>query len=211
MLERLFVLLVSRSNVLEHLTARSGLDERTAICFAYYNYRVSESQNPKQIAAALLKQLSRRSATVPTGLLNFKQAASRPSLNDIKQFLIDLPTTMKLKEIFIIIDALDECSEKERPRIIGLLAEVIKCLPRAKVLVTSRKESDIERAFVESNAPTIQIQAKNVEADIRSFVESEIKELRKGNHGKKLFLSNDLLEAKVFSALTGKADGMQVA
>jgi hypothetical protein len=200
-----------RSNVLEHLTARSGLDERTAICFAYYDYRALESQNPKQIAAALLKQLCRRSATVPTELLNFKQAASRPSLADIEQFLINLPAAMKLEEMFIVIDALDECYEKDRPIIIRLLAEVIKCLPCAKVFVTSRKESDIERAFVESNTPTIRIQAENVEADIRSYVESEVRNLRQGYHGKKLFFSNDLLEARVISTLTGKAGGMHVA
>jgi hypothetical protein len=197
--------------VLEHLTARSGLDERTAMCFAYYDYRTPESQNSKQIAAALLKQLCRQSASVPTELLNFKQAARRLSLADVEQFLIKLPADMKLKEMFIVIDALDECREKDRPDIIRLLAKVMKDLPCAKVFVTSRKESDIERAFAESNTPTIQIQAKNVEADIRSFVESEVRKLRQGYYGKKLFLSNDLLEVRVISTLIEKAEGMQVA
>ena len=197
--------------MLEHLTARSILDVRKAICFAYYPYRSSVSQNPKQIAAAVLKQLCRKSATEPPELLNFKERALRPSLDDIEQFLIKLPAVMKLKEMFIEIDALDECSEKERPTIIRLLAEIIKALPCAKVFITSRRESDIERAFVASNTPTIQIQAKNVEADIRSFVEGKVREYRQGYYGKKLFLSNDLLEARITSTLTQKADGMQVA
>jgi hypothetical protein len=207
---KIICLIRPRSNVLEHITARGGLDERTAIWFAFYNYRTSDSQNPKQIAAAFLKQLCRHSATVPIELLNFKQDARLPSLADIEQFLIKLPAVMKLKEIFIIVDALDECHEKDRPTIIRLLAEIIKRIPCAKVFVTSRRESDIERAFAESKTPTIQIQAENVEADIRSFVESEIRKLRQGYYGKKLFLSNDLLENQIISSLTGKAEGMQV-
>jgi hypothetical protein len=194
----------------EHLTARSILNERTAVCFAYYNYRASESQSPKQIASALLKQLCRKSATEPPELLNFKERALPPSLGDIEQFLIKLPAVMKLKEMFIVIDALDEC-EKERPTIIRLLTEIIKALPCAKVFITSRREGDIERAFVKSNTPTIQIQAKNVEADIRSFVEGKVREYRQCYYGKELFLSNDLLEARIISTLTEKADGMQVA
>jgi hypothetical protein len=197
--------------VLEHLTARSGLDEGTAICFAYYDYRASESQSPKQIAAALLKQICRKSPTVLAKLRNVKQAALPLSLADIEQFLIELPAAMKLKEMFIVIDALDECSEKHRPSIIRLLDEVMNGLPCAKVFITSRKEGDIERAFAGSNTPTIQIQAKNVEADIRSFVESKVRELLQGHHGKQLFLRSDVLEARVISTLTGKAEGMQVA
>jgi len=33
---------VLASNVLEHITARHGLNEKTAICFAYYDYRTPD-------------------------------------------------------------------------------------------------------------------------------------------------------------------------
>jgi hypothetical protein len=199
-----------RSNVLEYVTTKHGLDNKTAICFAYYDYRKSDSQTPKQIALALLKQLCRDSAIVTPDLLNFKRAARRPSLADIRQFLVKLPADMKLKQVYIVIDALDECPERDRPNIIGLLIEVMKRLPCAKVFVTSRRENDIKRAFAESSMPAIQIKAENVAADIRSFARSEVKKLRQGYHGKKLFLGSDDLEAKVITALTEKAEGMQV-
>jgi hypothetical protein len=204
----MFHLIEPRSNLLEYLTATSGLDDSTAICFAYYNYRTPESQDPKQIAAVLLKQLCRQSGIIPLELLNFKQEARRPSLADIEQFLVRLPVDMRLKKVYIVIDALDECPEKYRPDIIRLLTETMSGISCAKVFVTSRKESDIERAFAESSTPTIQIQAENVAADIRSFVDSEVKKLRKGRHGKKLFLSSDILEATVISTLTKMAEGM---
>jgi selenocysteine-specific translation elongation factor len=58
---------------------------------------------------------------------------------------------MRLKEMFIVIDALDECQEEGRPDTIRLLTEVMKSLPCVEVFVTSRKEGDIEQALMESN------------------------------------------------------------
>jgi hypothetical protein len=196
--------------VLEYLTTKHGLDDRTAICFAYYDYLAVESQSPKQISLALLKQLCRHRTAVPTDLLNFKQAARRPSLADIQQFLLKLPADMRLEQVYIVIDALDECPESDRPYVIRLLSEVMAKLPCAKVFVTSRRESDIERAFADACTPTVEIQLEYVVADIRSFVESEVRKLRQGDHGKKLFISSDAFEDEVIGALTEKAEGMQV-
>ncbi|KAF2104338.1 ankyrin [Rhizodiscina lignyota] len=61
---------------------------------------------------------------------------------------------------------------------------------------------------MESKTPTIQVQAQSIAADIESFVRSEVKMLRKGYHGKKLFLYSDALEGKIIQTLTQKAEGM---
>jgi hypothetical protein len=198
------------SNVIEYFTTKHGLDDKTAICFAYYDYRAAGEQSLTQIGRALLKQLCRRSMTVPTNLLKFKQASSQPSLAGVQQSLIKLPADMKVDEVYIVIDALDECPERDRPDIIRLLTKVMTELPCAKVFVTSRREGDIERAFAETGTPTVQIQAENVMADIRSFAESEVRKLRQGYHGKKLFISSDGVAEKVVHSLTEEADGMQV-
>jgi len=64
-------------------------------------------------------------------------------------------------------------------------------------LSTSRREFDIVRAFKESNTPTIQIKAENVTADIESFVHSKVKKLRNGYCGKKLYLTSEILKARI--------------
>jgi hypothetical protein len=110
----------------------------------------------------------------------------------------------------VVIDALDECPEHERYHIIAFIAKIVTTLPCAKVFVTSRRESDIVRAFEDSKAPTIQIRAENVAADIGLYVHSEVKKLRKGCHGKKLHLNSDTLEEKIILTLTEKAEGMYV-
>jgi ankyrin repeat domain-containing protein 50 len=112
-------------------------------------------------------------------------------------------------EVYMVIDALDECPQRERHHIIGFITEVMKALRCVKIFVTSRRESDIIRAFEESSTPTIQIKAENVAADIETFVSSEVQKLRNGYpDGRKLYLDSDLLEARVIQTLTEKAAGM---
>ncbi len=194
--------------MLEHLTAKRALDEKTAICFAYYNYRTPELQDPSNIAAALAKQLCCKYEAIPQWLLRYKHDSRSPSTASSPETFVKLASEMNLKEVYIVIDALDECPEQERPRFIALITKIISDLPCAKVFVTSRREGDIERAFTESKMPTIQVQTQSVAADIESFVRSEVKRLRSGYHGKKLFLSSDALEGKVIQTLTEKAEGM---
>ena len=86
--------------------------------------------------------------------------------------------------------------------------KVIKTLSRAKVFITSRKETDIAEAFEGEKTPIIYIEAENVTADIELFVSAEVKRLRQGYNGKRLYLGSDALEEKIIRTLTGKAEGM---
>jgi len=115
---------------------------------------------------------------------------------------------LNFKELYVVVDALDECPQSERPHIISFITETIKAFRCAKIFVTSRRELDIIRAFEENHTPTIQIQAENVAGDIETFVRSEVQKLRKGYHGRKLYLTSDVLEARVIQTLTEKAAGM---
>ena len=81
-------------------------------------------------------------------------------------------------------------------------------LPCAKVFITSRRESDIVRAF--ESGDTIQIKADNVNPDIERFVCDEMEKLRQGYHGKKLHLKDNMCERRIISTLTEKADEMYI-
>ena len=127
-----------------------------------------------------------------------------------QESFIKLADDLDFKEVYVVIDALDECPERERHHVIRFITEVLKGPRCVKIFVTSRRESDIVRAFEESSTPTIQIKTENVTADIESFVQSEVKKLRNGYHGKKLYLADDTLESRIIQTLTEKADGMYV-
>ena len=184
------------------------MDENIAICFAYYNYRAPELQDPSQITAAFIKQLCRKRDTIPYWLLKFKHDSLSPSTVSKQESFIKLVEDLDFNEVYVIIDALDECPERERHNVIRFITEVVNGLRCAKIFVTSRREFDIVRAFEESSTPTIQIKTENITPDIESFVQSEVEKLRNGYHGKKLYLTDDILKAKIIQTLTEKADGM---
>lgn len=160
--------------------------------------------------AALIKQLCQKRDTIPPWLLKFKYDSLSTSTASKQESFIKLAKDLEFKEVFVVIDALDECPMHERHHIICFIIGVMKALRCAKIFVTSRRVSDIVRAFKESSTPTIQIKAENVAADIESFVHNEVKKLRKGYYGKKLQLTSDILEAKIVQTLTEKAEGMLV-
>ncbi|KAF2025955.1 ankyrin, partial [Setomelanomma holmii] len=67
---------------------------------------------------------------------------------------------------------------------------------------------DIAKAFGDKRIPTIQIQTKNVTADIETFARSQVEKLQAGEHGKTLYVTNDRLKEKIVRTLATKAEGM---
>ncbi len=161
-----------------------------------------------QIIPALIKQLCRKKDTVPTAFLRAKQDALPPStLGNHSSFLT---AAQGFTEMFLLIDGLDECPENKRFHVLGFLKFLVEKLPRQKIFVTSRRENDLVRAFDELKAPKIEIEAKSVAADITKYATDEIKQLRQGYNGKKLYVKSKTLEQKIIDTLTTRADGMLV-
>jgi hypothetical protein len=181
------------------------LRDEVGISFAYYNYRKPELGDPSLVIGALIKQLCQKKDSIPPELLNLRQDSHSNSTASNADTFIPLAGTMN--EIFIVLDALDECPESERHRIIGFVSKIVAELRCAKVFITSRREADILEAF-ESKTSTIQIEAKSIAADISLHVHDEVTKLREGYHGKKLHLTSDKLQGKVIDTLVSKADGM---
>jgi len=196
----------SRSHVLEHVTTERALHKDVGIGFAYYNYQSKEMRDASLIIMALIKQLCRKKDVIPPGFLKVKQDAMDPSQLGNQESFITVAS--EFREVVVIIDALDECPKDARNRILGFLSGVANNLPCAKVFVTSRRERDIEEAFMKLKTPIIEIEAGSVAADISSYVRSEVKRLRDGYDGKRLYLKNDTLEMTIVRTLTEKADGM---
>ena len=192
--------------MLEHVTTERALHKDVGIGFAYYNYKSTEMRDASQIIAALIKQLCRKKDVVPPGFLKVKQDAMDPSQLGNQESFITVAS--EFREVVVIIDALDECPKDARNGILGFLSGVANNLPCAKVFVTSRRERDIEEAFMKLKTPIIEIEAGSVAADISSYVRSEVKRLRDGYDGKRLYLKNDTLEMTIVRTLTEKADGM---
>ena len=73
------------------------------------------------------------------------------------------------QQTFIILDALDEC--KEREELLGLLKDLITWKVKSlHVLATSRREGDIEEALEPSVTGQVCIQSAVINADIQIHV-----------------------------------------
>ena len=165
-----------------------------------------ELGDPDLVLGAFTKQLCRKMPSTPDWLLKHKQDDSLSNACSPESF-IRISNTNK---VFIVIDALDECPTEARYKILDIIFRLLTDMPCVKIFVTSRRESDITDTFEQESIPTIQVEARNINRDIELYVHDEVKKLRNGIPGKKLFLENDDLESDIITTLTQKAEGMYV-
>lgn len=116
----------------------------------------------------------------------------------------------RFNKAFIVVDALDECSEEERKSVVMLLTRQLgleaRC--RLKILLTSRPENDLRQLL--RNNTCHQIDADDTSRDIAPFVAAALTD-----H----ITNKALLDGKVSSALrkqlietiSVQADGMYVS
>lgn len=117
---------------------------------------------------------------------------------------MELKSVLKLLgQTFLVIDALDECpigdKDKSRTKVLTLLTEISGwALPNIHVLVTSRKEPDIDMALAPLvNLSSISIQTIKVQLDIHRYIKSQLDndlELKKWSSSIKEEIENTLIE-----------------
>ena len=207
---------VLSSIVIEFISKEHARGKDVGLAFAFFRYQAVNKQRSSHVIATLIKQICRRRDNVAQFLLDQHQSHERddrkPMLEDYISGFFAL--AQEFDQIFVIIDALDECKEESRHEILEFIADIIGNLPCAKVFVTSRRESDIAEFFDQLQAPTIQIQAKNVQKDIEVYVNKRLDDLllpaQPGKKFKvqKLRLRDPMIRTTVFQKLVGSANGM---
>ena len=169
----------------------------------YYDYQAAEQQNQNHVVRAMLKQLCRTRKLSPEHLLEAKRKALPVgSTEDLKA------VARTYRGLFIVVDALDECTEDNRPEIISVFREVLQFLPVVKVFVTSRPEPDISIFMEDAGTPTLKVDASFMAPDIEKFVTDEVRDLRLGRNGVHLHIKSDDLAEDIVRTLTERADGM---
>jgi hypothetical protein len=107
---------------------------------------------------------------------------------------------LRFSEVFIVVDALDECPESNDTRD-SFIAEIRKLHPIVHLMVTSRDISTIEREF--EAAARVEIRA--IDSDVRRYLESRIgRERRLLRHVK----ADPDLHETIINTVVEKAKGM---
>ena len=149
--------------IINHLQQNFPVDGRNAVVFLYCDYQTKHSVI--QLLEALLKQLAQHHLTsdVVDSLAEHKEKKTHPAVDEL---LLMLQAEIKTyQSFFIVVDALDECSDKIRADFIRKLQALA-----ANVIVTSRNLADIAKAFEQE--AHLEITGKN--EDIRTYTRDTI-------------------------------------
>jgi len=162
------------SLVIDSLCDQAG-QEDIAVAGLYCDFLLQKEQTIANIIGALLKQLVRR-GNIPDYLLEAFHKGQK-EFGGRGPRVVDLMGMLKIKiaslsQVFICLDALDECLPKYRPELLESLADIVHQCPRVRIFLTGRPHigGDVQRYF--SKAVVIPISPSP--GDIRNYVEMRL-------------------------------------
>ncbi|KAI4090696.1 MAG: hypothetical protein LQ344_004600 [Seirophora lacunosa] len=194
----------SRSIVVDHLHKQLTQPKKIGIAFVYCVYdRVGHTAS--SLLANLLKQLALQTVApledITTCHERHSKLGTRPALKEISK-LLSLQA-QRFDEVFIIIDALDECPEADRNRT-NFIGEVRGLLPKVRLMVTSRDIPSIEKTFCSD----LQLRIRATDQDVKLFVESQIDQEAELSD---LLEDHDDVRSMITATVVEKSRGMSVS
>ena len=202
-----------RSLVIDEIANRMESELGLAYFYCTRNTAEPERAEPEHIARSLVRQLSRpksgqRLFSLVTDAYQQRKekffADGHLRLEESLELIISL--TRHYSITIIVIDALDECNEKTRYKLINGLTSIIKKGSNlVKIFVSSRDDKDIVLSL--QDLPNLYIKASHNTQDIRKYVHNEVeqaiadKRLLRGNISKGL-------QQEVIQTLVNGAQGM---
>lgn len=210
---RFLTCLCFSSQVIEHLTRERGSVDNP-ITFFYCDFK--EKWDATTVLGALLWQiLAGLQDLDPKLALILKKFEAQGRLAAPLDFPIVeelfTATLAQFWKTFLIVDALDECKEDEKERLLAFFSRQLAlqgqrgCL---KIFITSRYKSDGDRFAqnMPNSSYLVDINNRDTEGDIESFVTREIdRAIQLGE----VLASSDLRE-EIIQTLVLAADGMYV-
>ena len=174
----------------------------------FFQYNNSRYNNPKFLLQSLASQLCH---VIP----EYKQNLTNNLLGDKAQLLDDQNIegvfSMLFNEPFsnipnpgkhflIVIDALDECRQEEKQKLVDLITKHFHKFPRfIRFLITTRPETDIARKFQELNPLFLEPDDERNLKDLRHFFEDKL-----------TIISGYVLKEDVFQKLVQKSEGLML-
>ena len=178
-----------------------------AVVYFYFDFNDLEKQQHEKMICSLITQLSIQSASTPQSLeslfsskMNGKQQPVAGELLMTLQQIIQ-----EFDETFIILDALDEC--KERQELLTDIDEIAGWKnEKLHMLATSRRENDIEESLepLVNDQEKICIQSALVNDDIRAYILERLRSDRRLRRWQK----KPQVQQEIERTLMDKADGM---
>ena len=184
----------------DHL-CRAAYSKSVGIAYLFCSYKAQSEQSTRSLLAALLKQLvrDRPDLTAPVAHMydHHCKRGSKPSPDELMQALKTVFSSYA--SIYLIIDALDECSNADgvRSHLIDKVRE-LQLSSNVRLLSTSRSIPEVAACF--QSDPQLEVRASK--EDVRCFVAAQIPRLPK-------CIRNDkALKSDVQNQIVEAVDGM---
>ncbi|KAJ6545263.1 WD40-repeat-containing domain protein [Mycena capillaripes] len=178
---------IGKSTIAKTIAGRA--DEKGILAGSFFFARGDEKlTNPTLVFPTLAFQLAQVDVALKSSIGQVLQSDTDCAYAGMQiqlQKLITDPlsttfSSIKRKRLVFILDALDECRDEERTaNIVELLLSHLRLMPFVRVLLTSRPESNIQRAFIgpaEHNEYILHnIEETVVQDDIRLYLREKLK------------------------------------
>ena len=150
-------------------------EEETAITMFYCDFRDQQEQTTTNIIGAILKQL-----LVRVEVLGRVQSAFRKAKGEVGGQGLRLPDIVQmlkqaiaiLPQVFICIDALDECPPQPLLELLRSIQDILRGSPRTRVFLTGRPQVEAEITRYFTTRLTIPIIPKT--HDIQIYLENKL-------------------------------------
>jgi Cdc6-like AAA superfamily ATPase len=176
--------------------------ENSSIAYLYCNVGRQHEQTLENLLKSILKQLVQTQPNLPKSVKDLyerhKKNQSQPRLQEISEIL---QTIISLdSRTFIIVDALDECQNRDGCRD-NLLSQIfaLQTKTRLNIFATSRHQ-EVETQF----SGCISLEIRAIEEDIKSYLNDQIS-LWEKSHCDTL---DDDLRDRIKTEITKEAEGM---
>lgn len=166
------------SSVIAETIAYCSLRANHHLGFFYFSFSNTERQSTDVFIRSVLRQLLLQRETLPNRVVDIwrRFGHTQPNLDTWKEMLCAVVEGNR--ETYLLVDALDECPSLSGER--GKLLKYVRVLigmkmPNLHILVTSRKESDIEDVLGHiGDFGPFSIRNAQVDHDILSYLKEEM-------------------------------------
>lgn len=185
---------------------------RQSLLYFYFDFNDTGKQTLESMVRSLMNQLSPKNRDTSKELASLFSSCEDGRRQPTTELLCKtfLHMIEQVKEVWIVLDALDECSTRKGPPTEGLLSWIRDLLASEQrnvhLLVTSRPEQDIESGIMKfaRNDDIVPIQSSAITNDIRVYVRARVRE----DDSFKRWRDRPEAQQEIEKRLINEADGM---
>ena len=164
------------SIVVDDLNARFAADQNIGIIYLYCNFRRRDEQGAEDLLASLLKQLTQGQSSLPDNVKalynQHRHKRTRPSFDEISRALQSVAAMCS--QVFIIVDALDECQASDSCRT-KFLTEIFNLQAKCEVHLFATSRFILEITEVFKSSTWLEIHATR--DDVEMYLEGHMQQL----------------------------------